>query len=146
MTDPLLGWRCWLVAERDGQPMLKSPSRGTLWQPGRMMAARCPQGAEHTPPGENCSCGIYALASLANLRPIWKELLPLRLTKTEEDIVVAHMALAGDVAEGTIGYRAEVAYPARLYVPTLRWPLAQRLRDAWGCDTRLWNPYSEWKE
>lgn len=46
---------------------------------------------------------------------------------------------------GDLGYRAEQAYPVRLYVPHIHWQTAARLREAWGCETRLWDPYT-WKE
>jgi len=68
MPDPLLGWRGFDLVSWDGQPCLRSPAKLTVWYPGQAMKARCSKGLGHAPPGDGCSCGIYATASLHDLR------------------------------------------------------------------------------
>jgi hypothetical protein len=47
--------------------------------------------------------------------------------------VIAEVALWGDVRKGVIGYRAEFAYPKKVYVPAQQLLLGRVIRDRYGC-------------
>ena len=121
--EPIVGWRYWRVRSDGSLASITGGHPG--WAPGEPMRARCryldadpddPRyqliGAydrdHHRSPGERCTCGIYAARSLNRLRG--HPFTGLRRG------VVGEVALWGKVIPGTHGYRAEAAYPKRLYV------------------------------
>jgi hypothetical protein len=48
-------------------------------------------------------------------------------------MVVAEVKLAGRVRRGQIGYRAQLAYPKKVYVPATRLVLGKGIKDRYGC-------------
>jgi hypothetical protein len=85
---------------------LSSPSRSAHWPIGDWLHAACPKGgADHQPPEENCTCGIYAVAQPAGAHPYIGK-APLT--------VLVRVALAGKVIPGDRGWRAERARVAAL--------------------------------
>ncbi len=104
--DPLAGWRYW----RADEGWLCSLNKLKTWPAGKPLVAQCPLGMDHGPlPGEQCGCGIYAAIDLETL----KELVQPHL---ESPLVVGEVALWGKVIPAELGYRAEFAYPRRLWV------------------------------
>jgi hypothetical protein len=97
------GWRAWSVVERDGELWLSSLTRPEDWEPGAALDASCSR-RRHAPPGRGCSCGIYAAAEPEELAGLGRI----------AGAVVGQVSLWGRIAEHSRGYRAEVAYPARL--------------------------------
>src|SRR5919106_466508 len=68
---------------------------GSLWKP-------------HESPGEACRCGIYGARDLRALRS--HPMFGFRFTVAGEGL------LWGKVIRGELGYRAQYAYPKRLFV------------------------------
>jgi hypothetical protein len=96
----VLGWRTWRVGRRAQQRhALFSPLTGTPWPAGRPMVAAC-ASPRHTPPGDTCPCGLYAVADTTTLG--WSP---------SDHEVLGVVALWGDVVEGQYGWRASHAYP-----------------------------------
>jgi len=119
-VEPTLGWRVWLVVEHDDNLRLASVLYPTIWEVREHLTARCDLSPPtsrrtHLSPHGDCSCGLYAAASLADAtsyfdgrgqnsrRPVYR--------------VIGRVALWGRVIEGERGWRASHAYPSRLYVP-----------------------------
>ncbi len=121
-AEPIVGWRVWVVvAEADGAPRLRSIVQKAIWPVGEPLVAECRQrhvlarilrrGAHGAVPAPTCQCGIYA-TGLGELEPL--------LAEAPWDTgarVLGQVSLWGDVIECERGWRAERAYPARLYVP-----------------------------
>ena len=53
--------------------------------------------------------------------------------------VVGSVKLWGKIVEGSQGWRAQKAYPERLWVPYEAWHLAPSLRDLYGVPVELKN-------
>lgn len=104
--EPLVGWRYW----RADEGWLCSLNKLKTWPARRPLVAQCHLGMDHGPlPGEQCGCGIYAAVDL----PTLKELVQPAL---DSPIVVGEVSLWGKVIPAELGYRAEFAYPRRLWV------------------------------
>lgn len=104
--EPITGWRYW----RADEGWLCSLLKFKTWPPGRALRAQCVLSEDHGPlPGESCGCGIYAAVNL----PTLKELLQPNL---DSPLVVGEVALWGRVIPAELGFRAELAYPRRLWV------------------------------
>ena len=56
--------------------------------------------------------------------------------------VVAEVSLWGRVRPGRIGYRAQLAYPKKVYVPAHKLPLGVRIRDRYGVPIRMIDRFS----
>jgi hypothetical protein len=124
---PIVGWRTWLVIERAEGFRLGSVVQPTLWEPRRQLVAEC---LARTPlswlfrrrrrtfdhaPDASCSCGIYASkdAELAGEYVLTAEIQrPFVAAR-----VIGLVSLWGRVLACPRGWRAEFAYPARIYVP-----------------------------
>jgi hypothetical protein len=102
-AEPIGGWRAWSVVERDGEVWLSSLTRPEDWEPGTALEASCSR-RRHEPPGRACSCGVYAAAEPEELAGLGRI----------AGAAVGQVSLWGRIAEHSRGYRAEVAYPARL--------------------------------
>jgi hypothetical protein len=104
--EPLVGWRYW----RADEGWLCSLNKFKTWPAGRPLRAQCALAMDHGPlPGERCGCGIYAAIDL----PTLKELVQPDL---ESPLVVGEVSLWGKVIPAELGFRAELAYPRRLWV------------------------------
>jgi hypothetical protein len=143
--EPLVGWRYWRLAVDGGLARLASlAGPHHPWSPGEPLRARCRRSGidpddpryryascydctPHRSPGEDCTCGIYAARDLGRLRG--HVLLGLRR------VVVGEVRLWGKVVPGAHGYRAELAYPGRLFVferATRGWPALVGDLEAYG--------------
>ncbi len=101
-----MGWRYW----RADEGWLCSLNKFKTWPAGRPLRAQCTLAMDHGPlPGEQCGCGIYAAIDL----PTLKELVQPDL---ESPLVVGEVSLWGKVIPAELGFRAELAYPRRLWV------------------------------
>jgi hypothetical protein len=114
-VDPIVGWRAWRVVRRNGRLLLASPYVNVAWRPGSPLVAECHVGPaepepEHETPDPACACGIYA-SRLESLD--W----PAFVRTAPRPLVIGRVLLWGKVVEGTRGWRAELAYPERLWVP-----------------------------
>jgi hypothetical protein len=123
-VEPIVAWRYWRVDDKTGR--LRSLARDrTEWLPNVPFTARCRyERLDHTDarwrlvdgslwkphesPGEECRCGIYGARDLRALRS--HPLFGFRFT------VAGEVLLWGKVIRGELGYRAQYAYPRRLFV------------------------------
>lgn len=128
--EPVVGWRLWHVAERDGALRLVSPLYRTTWPTRRELVACCRRGMEsglslywpgirrHPPPHPGCRCGIYGSQT-----PAQAAMYLSGFFKQREDVVhrvLGTVSLWGTVVECERGWRASHAYPVRIYVPERR--------------------------
>ncbi len=100
VPDGVLGWRTWRIGRRaQRRAELVGPLAGTLWPARRPLVASC-GSRDHSPPGDHCRCGLYAVADPRVLE--WGP---------SEYEVLGAVALWGHVVEGTRGWRASHGYP-----------------------------------
>ncbi len=120
--EPVLGWRIWRVVKCKGRYVLASLFNNVVWVPGTALDARCFAIVRlfgHRAPDEKCHCGIYA----ARREAIDWELLGRRALTP---LAVGRVYLWGPVVEAERGWRAEHAYPERLFVPSIGQTLKER--------------------
>lgn len=100
LPHPVVGWRTWRVGRRaQRRTELTAPLAGIPWRPGQPMIAAC-GSRSHTPPGDGCGCGLYAVADPGTLD--WGP---------SDHEVLGAVALWGQIVEGTRGWRAARGYP-----------------------------------
>jgi hypothetical protein len=126
----VLAFRAWRVEELWGEPPHLASLGDDLWPTGEWMEAEC--GHCEEPPGERCSCGIYAARDR-------RHLVGMGYNKGQGVRVIGDVALAGKVIPGSHGFRAARARVVRLYVPFVEWELAVELRSAYGVPVGLDN-------
>ncbi len=134
-VTPFTGWKG-LHANRTGQ-LFSPQERGEYsdWPAGAPFEAQCAANPEHTSPVKGCSCGIYAVTSFEELLKVgynWS--LSYRSEERGECVgVVAEVKLWGRIRRDQIGFRAEFAYPQKVYVPATNLPLGRVVRERYGC-------------
>jgi hypothetical protein len=109
--EPVVGWRAWRVARGADGLVLVSAVYDEVWPAGEELVALCHKRRECQAPAPGCTCGIYAGGAL--------EAEKHRVGRDERGILgraVGEVALWGRVVEGRYGWRAERAYPVRLWV------------------------------
>jgi hypothetical protein len=98
---------------------------------GGVCVARCAHGHTHSPPGDDCSCGIYAATSLGSL---------LGQYPRQASNIVAVIAAEGPTIIGSSGLRTSAARVVAYWshpspsLGTARVVLAQQCPDAKGYD------------
>jgi hypothetical protein len=126
--DPAVGWRVWDVVELDGSYRLCSLAFWTIWLPRRAAPAACRRVLvdrswsrlpSHEAPHERCTCGIYATQTAHQVLEYSKQFGPRSDTAHR---VVGTVSLWGTVIECAGGWRASLAYPSTIFVPTARGP------------------------
>lgn len=123
--EPFVGWKG-LLADAEGA--LWSPALPTPWPEREVLVATC-ERKTHAPPASSCSCGIYAVKTFDDLQAAgynWWQIEGGKLW------VIAEISLWGRVRPGRIGYRAQLAYPKRVWVPGNKLPLGVRIRERYG--------------
>jgi len=134
IAGALVGSRCWGLAKTEHGIQLASHG-GAIWPAGAPLEASCDKRKRHVPPGEHCTCGVYALSEQGGY--------PYYAYDGPGYAVFGQVYLWGDVIRGTRGYRAHFAYPKALYLAYKDWRFAQPLRDSYGVPVRLHNPYTK---
>jgi hypothetical protein len=121
LTTPLVGWRGWrLLPDRH---LGSAIQMGVKWPWRKPLQVDDPNW--HMDPGTN---GIHAYK-------FRKQVLPTCEYSTD---VVGEVWLWGRVIEHTEGYRAEFAYPKKLYVPDSTDPLVvMELEDGYGVGVEM---------
>jgi hypothetical protein len=100
LPTAILGWRTWRVGRRaQRRTELVAPLAGITWPARQPMVATC-GSQRHTPPGDGCACGLYAVTDPGTLE--WGP---------SDHEVLGVVALWGQVLEGARGWRASHAYP-----------------------------------
>ena len=124
--EPVVAWRAWKVVRSGGRARLSSLFVALTWTPDAATTARCMAWrapwrwlrTRHEAPREECDCGIYA----TTLAVLAEHLTPRTLTSPGvQRIVLGRVSLWGSVVECVNGWRAETAYPERLFVPRFEW-------------------------
>lgn len=123
---PIVGWRTWLVVKGADGLRLGSVVQPTLWEPRRELVGECldrrrlrrfrrRKHNRHHAPDFSCSCGIYAsrTTELAGQYVFTAEFERRHVVGR----VIGLVSLWGRVLACRRGWRAEFAYPARIYVP-----------------------------
>lgn len=125
-VEPFVGWRVWDVVALDGRLRLCSLSFWTIWVPGQASSAVCRRALldvhragilDHPAPHPRCTCGFYAAASAAQVLA-YAHQFPRRADALHR--VVGRVRLWGMVVVCEGGWRAELAYPSALFVPSAR--------------------------
>jgi len=133
--SPLVAYRAWQL-DATG---LKSLC-GELWHPGRSLAAACKASLRgtahdvHDAPQMNCTCGIYAAKSHADLRTAGYAGFGIH----------GEVYLWGTVVEHELGWRAQYACPKNFSLPLETLPVTMSMLEprlktlaAFGCDIHL---------
>lgn len=104
---------------------------GRVWPTAGYFEATCSRRHrdDEGVPGEKCTCGIYSLVS-------WEEVVAQSYA-TVGGRVVGRIAIAGRIATGDKGFRAERARVVELFVPFERWRWARPLSMGYGVPVRL---------
>lgn len=126
--SPTYGWRAWYI---DRHSALRSFYHdGGPWPSRHEMAAACTQCRDQSP-GEGCRCGVYAAPTRRGAL-IWAERF-LEEHTSPSDIALGEVALWGKVVAHEYGYRAEYAYPTKLW--TNRPAQVEALAERYGVPT-----------
>lgn len=145
-SEPFVGNRHWQVRNffPEGWRLVSGYS-GDVLEPFQRVVARChdsygarmlslyPRSSRpvcKSSPAQDCSCGIYALKGSVELPNVFKP--------DDPAFVVGEVYLWGRVIEATNGYRAEFAYPKRLYVVNGSEKLATQLSLTYGVPCEVW--------
>jgi hypothetical protein len=119
-SAPVVGWRAWVVTETVAGLRLGSVLYEEVWTPGTTALATCRRREDffaepmppHPTPSSECGCGFHAardpVDALSYLRG--------RNEPSTVCRVLGEVALWGRLVETEAGWRAQAAYPVRLYV------------------------------
>ncbi len=146
-TGCLIGYRCWNISQDDNGVRLTSGFVNSVWPGTQPFVARCGGGGRrHTPPGESCQCGVYALSETQGYPYYGGFRNHGRLGRIQQSPawqVFGKVYLWGEVIRATNGFRAQFAYPKVLYLAHKDWVFAKPLREAYRVPVELRNPFAE---
>jgi hypothetical protein len=118
-SELVVGWRVWTVRETPVGLRLGSVLHDLLWVAGDASVASCRRDEDpfaapvgpHPVPATICNCGFHAARDPADV------LSYLRGRDEPETLcrILGEVALWGNVIATEAGWRASMAYPARLY-------------------------------
>lgn len=111
VAEAVVGWRAWRVARAGGGLRLLSTLFDDVWEPEEALEAACRHG--HRAPEAACACGIYGARDVTEA---YRHLVG-RDDPGVVHRVIGEVALWGRVIEHERGWRASLAYPARIWVP-----------------------------
>lgn len=127
LAAPIVAWRAWRVLQHAEGLRLASVVQPTVWEPRRRLECQClsrrrtwllgRRRDRHEAPHAPCTCGIYATTRV----DLAGRYVPPPAPELEEPATVARVlgrvSLWGRVLACRRGWRAQFAYPARIYVP-----------------------------
>ena len=137
-VSPEIGWRVWLVVAHEAELLLHSAVQAKVeWPVRQALRAECRRvpvleivgeprlGAGHEAPEETCGtggghgCGIYAAKTASACADFLKGSYSPSQVRGAGVVhrVIGKVALWGKVIEGELGWRAEYAYPAEIWIP-----------------------------
>ncbi len=119
-AEPLRGWRLWAIEDPGGPARLRSLYEPFVWPTGAPLVAHCNarrfrlwRRSPHETPVDTCSCGIYAVQA-ERIRQLWRD----SERAPGFSLVIGTVSLWGGVVECEHGWRAGVAYPSEIFVPS----------------------------
>lgn len=132
-TEIIIGWRVWRLnyvgqypGKGGGRPLtLQSTYMDTMWPPGQYARACCEVKRLHH--------GIHAFATEAQAVGY------MSAGNKPRQYVFGEVSLWGRVVIHEDGYRAECAYPKRIYVPNRYqggWDIVNALRRSYGIEVQ----------
>lgn len=142
LIEPFVGWKG-LLADTAGS--LSSPAVRADWPARKKFVAACDLHKAHKPPVKSCGCGIYAVKTFEDLKEHGYNMLGDReqtLYWPEQTYVVVQVALWGEVVEGRIGYRAQYAYPQKVWVPSNKLKVGALIRERYGVKLGIIDRYT----
>lgn len=135
--QPVVGWRTWLLVETEAGYRLQSiiyptpwPARGSLRagcrrEPSLLHRLQRRKHPAHDTISVRCTCGIYASTGPEGAAAYLDYALPFTRPCRR---AIGQVALWGRVVECERGWRAERAYPLRLFLPVYTLRAAPELR------------------
>jgi hypothetical protein len=117
---PVIGWRVWIVTATADGLRLGSVLHDEVWAPRTTALASCHRHDDlfaepmppHPTPSPECGCGFHAARDAVDVLAY----LQGRAEPATVCRLVGEAALWGRLVETESGWRAEAAYPVRLYV------------------------------
>lgn len=131
-TELITAYRMWNLKRTFPQGYRLIPLNDNFGEviPCEKMVARCQAGASHPAPQEFCTCGIHAYSKSVPLEP------------SAKPYAAGEVYLWGKVIVHEHGFRAQFAYPKRLYVID-GGPRANKIADAleltYGVPCSVWD-------
>jgi hypothetical protein len=105
-----VGWRAWTVRETPTGTRLGSVIHDAQWEPSTLAVAACDRA--HAAPDIGCNCGFHAARDPVDAFSYLRGRDELHTICR----VLGEVLLSGRLVETDMGWRAEKAYPLRLYV------------------------------
>ena len=119
--EPVVAWRVWRIFEDSRRYVLMSLHHDVAWPAGAPLVAGCNRASSgallrHTAPGRECRCGVYATRlEDIDLETLWE------FPRSFCPFALGRVSLWGSVVEAERGWRAQVAYPERIFLPARGW-------------------------
>lgn len=140
VVGEIIGYRAWSVVTLGNLLRLSSATHGSHWPTSDWIYATCAgsieckkaRGDDKRCPGEACTCGLYAAATLDQLKD-----LGYGNYGDDQDIVMGEVGLVGKVIPGSQGWRAQKARVVKLLVPYEKWRLGKALSITYGVPYEL---------
>ena len=109
---PAVGWKVWRVDHEQDRVLLRSVLYGDPWPLHEPVEANCNRmfRSSHSAPSPGCECGVHAGRSLA----AWDHYLAV----DPERRVFGRVLLWGSLLEAVEGWRAALARPVEIFVPS----------------------------
>jgi hypothetical protein len=148
LVEPIVGWRIWRITRNRGEARLSSYFYRSEWPVLEPLRAQCSaprmmwtrERRCHLAPAPYCVCGVHG----AHWQLFAAEIKRSHLARKPR-FALGEVALWGTVVEAERGWRAEFAYPRRLFVPLRKrggpfedFKLALEL-GAYGVDVELFD-------
>lgn len=134
-------FKAWKGLRADSEGRLFSPMTTTPWPEGEALVATC-ERKRHTPPVTSCGCGIYAVKTFEDLHDAGYNWSYWSISDDEKVWVIAKVKLWGRIRPGRIGYRAQFAYPEKVYVPGSKLPLGVLIKRRYGVSVGIIDRFS----
>jgi hypothetical protein len=132
----IVGWRAWEVRKVGRIALLESLTQKLLWPVGERAVA------SHKPsdPGDGSDSSIFGIYAYTperrrEIAEILKYYAPGCSCHVGKSFVWGKVSLWGEVIAHESGYRAEFAYPRKLYGPNAE--VLETLGSLYGCETEL---------
>lgn len=141
--EPAVGYRVWEVIDTNDGLRIQSLNHQAVWIPNIRFEATCGRGNdEHEVPGERCSCGTYAAGTFNRLFDMgYTKSRGLFAAQHGEVTIAGEVMLWGGIIPGSLGWRAQYAYPKTFLVPFSLWKQARpkELSEIYEVPFRLFN-------